>query len=112
MFPEVYSDKICKRSTFRRRLNLCEDIVGTQPTDLTGCSLEGFVAREFNSASPIALSIVIDNDRTTGQAYFSLSSSQITALEIYPTYRLWVVLIYPSGDREVVLESDDVAVIP
>jgi hypothetical protein len=112
MLSEKYSDQICKRATFRRRSVLFEDIAGTQPYDTTGHTIEGFVAREFNSVSPIALTVVFDSDRTTGQFYFSLTSLQIAALEIYPTYRLWIILIYPSGDREVVLESDDVAVIP
>lgn len=112
MQSQKYSDQICKRATFRRRSVLFEDVAGTIPTNLTGYTIEGYLAREFNSVSLIALTVVFDSDRTTGQFYFSLTSLQIAALEIYPTYRLWIVLIYPSGDREVVLESDDVAVIP
>lgn len=89
-----------------------DDVEGTQPTDLTGYSIEGFVAREFNSPNPMPLTVAFDGDRTTGQFYFSLTNLQIADLEIYPTYRLWINLTYPSGDREVILESDDVAVIP
>jgi hypothetical protein len=112
MVSEKYSDQICKRSTFRRRSVLFEDIAGTIPTNLTGYTAEGYLAREFNSVTQIPLTITFDGDRTTGQFHFSLTDQQIIDLEIYPTYRLWIVLFYPSGDKEVVLESDDVAVIP
>jgi hypothetical protein len=111
MAKRYTEDQIKKGETWLRSGKFWKDLDKTQPYDLAGHSIAGFLTPDLETGAHVPLTVVIDAVPSTGQYTYTLADAVIQTLDLRKIYKLRLILTFPST-QTLYIECPSVRVMP